>query len=35
MHVGSQVSKQLEPPTKADAEFGLILGEVRRRHFHE
>ncbi|CAB1115801.1 unnamed protein product [Ectocarpus sp. CCAP 1310/34] len=28
MHVGSQVSKQLEPPTKADAEFGLILGEV-------
>lgn len=28
-HVGSQVSKQLEPPKKADAEFGYILGEVR------
>lgn len=28
-HVESQVSKQLEPPKKADAEFGYILGEVR------
>lgn len=28
--MGSQVSKQLEPPKKADAEYGFILGEVRQ-----
>lgn len=27
-HVGSQIAKQLEPPKKADAEFGYILSEV-------
>eukprot|EP00752_Nemacystus_decipiens_P005957 g5379.t2 len=27
-HVNSQIAKQLEPPKKADAEFGYILGEV-------
>lgn len=31
-HVGSQIAKQLEPPKKADAEFGYILSEVSHRH---
>lgn len=30
-HVGSQIAKQLEPPKKADAEFGYILSEVSHR----
>lgn len=30
-HVSSMITKQLEPPKKADAEFNFLLNEVRFR----
>lgn len=32
--MGSQIAKQLEPPKKADAEFGYILSEVSQSPTH-